>query len=149
MNTPVMDIKGILENLPHRYPFVLVDRVLELEPNVRILAQKNVTYNEPYFPGHFPVHPVMPGVLIMEALAQAAGLLSFKSMEASPDKNLVYYFVGIDNCRFKKPVVPGDVLMLDVQVERVSRGIWKYTAKALVDGNVVALADLMCTAREV
>ncbi|WP_370261450.1 3-hydroxyacyl-ACP dehydratase FabZ [Limnobacter sp.] len=149
MTTPLIDIKGILEQLPHRYPFVLVDRVLELEPNKRILAQKNVSYNEPFFPGHFPIHPVMPGVLIMEALAQAAGLLSFNSMETKPGENFVYYFVGIDNCRFKRPVVPGDVLMLDVQVERVSRGIWKYSAKALVDGNVAAQADLMCTAREV
>ncbi|NJM32565.1 MAG: 3-hydroxyacyl-ACP dehydratase FabZ [Limnobacter sp.] len=146
---PLIDIQGILEQLPHRYPFVLVDRVLELEPNQRILAQKNVSYNEPYFPGHFPIHPVMPGVLIMEALAQAAGILSFNSMEKTPGSNTVYYFVGIDNCRFKKPVVPGDVLMLDVSVQKVSRGIWKYHAQALVDGKVVALADLMCTAREV
>ena len=147
--TPVMDVKAILEQLPHRYPFVLVDRVLEIEPNVRILAQKNVSYNEPYFPGHFPIHPVMPGVLIMEALAQAAGLLSFNSMETKPSENFVYYFVGIDNARFKRPVVPGDVLMLDVRVNRVSRGIWKFNAQALVDGKVVAEGDLMCTAREV
>lgn len=149
MTTPLIDIKGILEQLPHRYPFVLVDKVLELEPGKRILAQKNVTYNEPFFPGHFPIHPVMPGVLIMEALAQAAGLLSFNSVEEKPGENSVYYFVGIDNCRFKKPVVPGDILMLDVTLERASRGIWKYSAKALVDGAVVALADLMCTARNV
>jgi 3-hydroxyacyl-[acyl-carrier-protein] dehydratase len=149
MNEPYLDIKGILEQLPHRYPFVLVDRVLELEPGKRILAQKNVSYNEPFFPGHFPIHPVMPGVLIMEALAQAAGILSFNSMDEKPGGNSVYYFVGIDNCRFKRPVVPGDVLMLDVEVEKISRGIWKYNAKALVDGKVAALANLMCTAREV
>lgn len=149
MNEPYLDIKGILEQLPHRYPFVLVDRVLELEPGKRILAQKNVSYNEPFFPGHFPIHPVMPGVLIVEALAQAAGILSFNSVEAKPGKNSVYFFVGIDNCRFKRPVVPGDVLHLDVCVNKVSRGIWMYGAKALVEGKVVASADLMCTAREV
>lgn len=149
MTTPLIDIKGILEQLPHRYPFVLVDRVLELEPNKRILAQKNVSYNEPFFPGHFPIHPVMPGVLIVEALAQAAGLLSFNSMEGGRSENSVYYFVGIDNCRFKRPVTPGDVLLLDVEVTKVSRGIGKYTAKALVDGKVVAEADLMCTIRDV
>jgi len=149
MTTPVLDIKAILEQLPHRYPFVLVDRVVELEPKKRILAQKNVSYNEPFFPGHFPIHPVMPGVLIMEALAQAAGLLSFNSMDDKPSDNSVFYFVGIDNCRFKRPVVPGDILMLDVEVRKVSRGIWMYVAKALVDGKVVAEADLMCTAREV
>ncbi|MFN4328152.1 MAG: 3-hydroxyacyl-ACP dehydratase FabZ [Limnobacter sp.] len=149
MTTPVLDIKAILEQLPHRYPFVLVDRVVELEPKKRILAQKNVSYNEPFFPGHFPIHPVMPGVLIIEALAQAAGLLSFNSMDDKPSDNSVFYFVGIDNCRFKRPVVPGDILMLDVEVRKVSRGIWMYVAKALVDGKVVAEADLMCTAREV
>lgn len=149
MTTPLIDIKGILEQLPHRYPFVLVDRVLELEPNKRILAQKNVSYNEPFFPGHFPIHPVMPGVLIVEALAQAAALLSFNSAEGARSENAVYYFVGIDNCRFKRPVTPGDVLMLDVEVLKVSRGIGKYTAKALVDGKVVAEAELMCTIREV
>lgn len=149
MSEPFLDIKGILEQLPHRYPFVLVDRVLELEPGKRVLAQKNVSYNEPFFPGHFPIHPVMPGVLIMEALAQAAGILSFNSMTDKPGGDSVYYFVGIDNCRFKRPVVPGDVLMLDVEVEKISRGIWKYNAKALVDGKVAALANLMCTARQV
>lgn len=149
MKKPVMEIKEILEQLPHRFPFVLVDRVLEIEPNVRILAQKNVTYNEPFFPGHFPIHPVMPGVLIMEALAQAAGLLSFNSMQEKPAENFVYYFVGIDNARFRRPVVPGDVLLLDVKVDRFSRGIWKFSAQALVDGKVAASGDLMCTAREV
>ncbi len=149
MSEPVLDIKGILQQLPHRYPFVLVDRVHLIEPNQRILAQKNVTYNEPFFPGHFPIHPVMPGVLIVEALAQAAGILSFNSMDKKPGNNSVYYFVGIDDCRFKRPVVPGDVLMLDVQVDKVSRGIWKYVTKALVDDKLVASANLMCTAREV
>ncbi|MCQ8896025.1 3-hydroxyacyl-ACP dehydratase FabZ [Limnobacter humi] len=149
MTTPVLDIKDILAQLPHRYPFVLVDKVLELEPGKRILAQKNVTYNEPFFPGHFPIHPVMPGVLIMEALAQAAGVLSFNSMDDKPSDKSVFYFVGIDNCRFKRPVVPGDVLMLDVSIRKISRGIWMYQAKAVVDGKVVAEADLMCTSREV
>lgn len=149
MSTPILNIKDILAQLPHRYPFVLVDKVLELEPGKRIVAQKNVTYNEPFFPGHFPIHPVMPGVLIIEALAQAAGVLSFNSMEAKPSERSVFYFVGIDDCRFKKPVVPGDVLMLHVEVLKVSRGIWKYAAKAMVDGTVAAECGLMCTAREV
>lgn len=149
MNEPLIDIKGILKQLPHRYPFVLVDKVLELEPGKRIVAQKNVTYNEPFFPGHFPIHPVMPGVLIMEALAQAAGVLSFNSMEGEPSENSIFLFVGIDNCRFKRPVVPGDVMMLEVEIKKVSRGIWMYAAQAKVDGKVVAQADLMCTSREV
>ncbi len=146
---PVLDIQGILEYLPHRYPFLLVDRVLEVEPNVGILAQKNVTMNEPFFPGHFPNYAVMPGVLILEALAQTAAILSFFTQGTKPDENSVYYFVGIDGARFKRPVVPGDVLMLDVKIVRVSRGIWKYKAEAKVDGVVVTEADLMCTVRNV
>ena len=144
-----MDIRAILEYLPHRYPFLLVDRVLECHPGSRIVALKNVTINEPFFPGHFPRHPVMPGVLIIEALAQAAALLSFKSMDSKPDGNTVYYFVGIDNARFKRPVTAGDQLILEATLGRTSRGIWKFSAQAKVDGKVVTEADLMCTARNV
>lgn len=144
-----MDIHEILEHLPHRYPFLLVDRVLEVEPGKSIHAYKNITMNEPYFVGHFPHHPVMPGVLIMEALAQAAGILSFKTMDSKPDDNSVFYFVGIDECRFKKPVMPGDQLHLHVEIERNMRGIWKYKAEARVDGQVVAEAKLMCAKRDI
>lgn len=148
MSEPKIDIKGILEILPHRYPFVLIDRVLELEPEVRVLTQKNVTFNEPFFSGHFPDHPVMPGVLIVEAMAQSAAVLASQTLEKTEGQR-VYYFVGIDNCRFKKLVVPGDVLKIEVKQNRVSRGIGKYSAEAAVDGKVVACADLMCTARDV
>ncbi|MDP3438735.1 MAG: 3-hydroxyacyl-ACP dehydratase FabZ [Azonexus sp.] len=144
-----MNIHEILEHLPHRYPFLLVDRVLEVVPGKSIHAYKNISMNEPYFVGHFPHHPVMPGVLIMEALAQAAGILSFKTMESKPDANSVFYFVGIDECRFKKPVMPGDQLHLHIQIQRQMRGIWKYIAEARVDGEVVAEAKLMCAKRDV
>jgi 3-hydroxyacyl-[acyl-carrier-protein] dehydratase len=144
-----MEIHGILEHLPHRYPFLLVDRVLEIEPGKSIHAFKNVTINEPFFVGHFPHHPVMPGVLIMEALAQAAGILSFKTMDSKPDANSVFYFVGIDGARFKKPVMPGDQLHLHVEILRQMRGIWKYKAEARVDGQVVAEAELMCAKRDI
>lgn len=140
-----MDIHEILEYLPHRYPFLLVDRVLELEEGKEITAVKNVTINEPFFPGHFTYHPVMPGVLVVEALAQAAAVLSFKTMKSKPSDDSVYYFAGIDNVRFKKPVSPGDQLILKVKIDRIMRGIWKYSAQALVDGAVVAEADLLCT----
>jgi 3-hydroxyacyl-[acyl-carrier-protein] dehydratase len=144
-----MDINKILEHLPHRYPFLLVDRVLEIVPGEKIQALKNVTINEPFFPGHYPHHPVMPGVLIIEAMAQAAALLSFKSMGSSTDDNSVYYFVGIDGARFKRPVVPGDQLILDVSILLTKRGIWKYSAKASVDGQIAAEAEIMCTVRNV
>ena len=144
-----MDIHEILEHLPHRYPFLLVDRVLEVVPGKSIHAYKNITMNEPYFVGHFPHHPVMPGVLIMEALAQAAGILSFRTMESKPDANSVFYFVGIDECRFKKPVMPGDQLHLHIQIQRQMRGIWKYIAEARVDGEIVAEAKLMCAKRDI
>ncbi len=141
-----LDIHRILTLLPHRYPILLVDRVLELEPRKRIKALKNVSINEPYFTGHFPARPVMPGVLILEALAQAAGLLTFSEEEHDP-ANSLYYFVGIDNARFKRPVEPGDQLILNVSFERNLRGIWKFSAFAEVDGVVVAEANLMCTVR--
>ncbi len=143
-----MDIDEILEYLPHRYPMLLVDRVLECEPGKRLLALKNVTINEPFFPGHFPHHPVMPGVLVIEALAQAAAILSFKTINAKPDDRSVYYFVGIDEARFKRPVVPGDSLLLDVTLERQVRGIWKFLGQARVGDSLVAEGKLMCTVRE-
>lgn len=139
-----MDIHEILEHLPHRYPFVLVDRVLSLELGKEIVAVKNVSVNEPYFPGHFPYHPVMPGVLIVEAMAQAAAILSFKTMDTKPSDDSVYYFAGIDSARFKKPVSPGDQLILKVKIDRILRGIWKYSGQALVDDVVVAEAEMMC-----
>ena len=147
MNT--MDIKEILDHLPHRYPFLLVDRVVDFEIGKSIHAYKNISINEQFFTGHFPHHPVMPGVLIMEALAQAAGILSFKTMGAKPDDDSVFYFVGIDNARFKKPVLPGDQLHLHVEIVRQMRGIWKYKVEARVDGEVAAQAELMCAQREV
>lgn len=143
-----MDIHQILEHLPHRYPFLLVDRVVDLVPGKSIHAYKNVTINEPFFVGHFPHHPVMPGVLIMEALAQAAGILSFKTMEEKPSPDTVFYFAGIDEARFKRPVMPGDRLDLHVEIERQMRGIWKYSAEARVDGQLAASAKLMCAKRD-
>ncbi|MFV5214749.1 3-hydroxyacyl-ACP dehydratase FabZ [Azonexus caeni] len=143
-----MDIHQILEHLPHRYPFLLVDRVVDLVPGKSIHAYKNVTINEPFFVGHFPHHPVMPGVLIMEALAQAAGILSFKTMEEKPSPDTVFYFAGIDDARFKRPVMPGDRLDLHVEIERQMRGIWKYVAEARVDGQLAASAKLMCAKRD-
>jgi len=138
-----------LQKLPHRYPFLLVDRVLELEKNVRIKALKNVTINEPFFSGHFPVRPVMPGVLMLEALAQAAALLSFESQETEPDDKTVVYLVGIDGARFKKPVGPGDQLILEAAIDRVKAGVYKYKTRATVDGAMVVEADMMCTMRRI
>ena len=144
-----MDIHEILDHLPHRYPFVLVDKVISMELGKEITAIKNVTINEPYFPGHFPYHPVMPGVLIVEALAQAAALLSFKTMDTKPTEDSVYYFAGIDNARFKKPVNPGDQIILHVKIDRILKGIWKYTGTATVDGEIVAEANMMCILKEI
>ena len=144
-----LDIHEILQHLPHRYPFLLVDRVIDFEPGKSIHAYKNVSINEPFFVGHFPHHPVMPGVLIMEALAQAAGILSFKTMGELPSDDSVFYFVGIDNARFKKPVSAGDQLHFHVEITRQMRGIWKYRAVAKVDDEIVAEADLMCAKRDI
>jgi 3-hydroxyacyl-[acyl-carrier-protein] dehydratase len=144
-----MDIREILEHLPHRYPMLLVDRVLECEPGKRILAIKNVTINEPFFTGHFPHHPVMPGVLVIEALAQAAAILSFRTLGTKPDDQSVYYFVGIDEARFKRPVVPGDQLLLEVTLERESRGLWKFAAQARVGDALAAEAKILCTLRSI
>ena len=144
IETNSMDIHEILEHLPHRYPFVLIDRVISMELGKEITALKNVTINEPFFPGHFPHHPVMPGVLIVEAMAQAAAVLSFKTMNAKPSDDSVYYFAGIDSARFKKPVSPGDQIILNVKIDRILKGIWKYIGVARVDGVVVAEAEMMC-----
>ena len=144
-----MNIHEILEHLPHRYPFILVDKVTKLELGKEITAIKNVTINEPFFPGHFPYHPVMPGVLIVEAMAQAAALLSFKTMDTKPNEDSVYYFAGIDNARFKKPVGPGDQIILNVKIDRILKGIWKYKGLATVDNEVVAEASMMCILKEI
>jgi len=144
-----MDIHKILNMLPHRYPFLMVDRVLELEKNVRIRALKNVTINEPFFQGHFPGRPVMPGVMMLEALAQAAALLAFETMGNAADENSVYYFVGIDGARFKRPVEPGDQLYLDVFMDRNKGGIYKFKARAMVGEELAVEAELMCTVRKV
>jgi len=144
-----LDIHEILSHLPHRYPFVLIDRVSDLKLNEEITAIKNVTINEPFFPGHFPYHPVMPGVLIVEAMAQAAAVLSFKTMNILPSEDSVYYFAGIDNVRFKKPVSPGDQLILNVKIDRVLKGIWKYKAQAKVDDQIVAEAEMMCILKNI
>ena len=144
-----LDIHEILNHLPHRYPFVLIDRVTDLKLNEEITAIKNVTINEPFFPGHFPYHPVMPGVLIVEAMAQAAAVLSFKTMNVLPSEDSVYYFAGIDNVRFKKPVSPGDQLILKVKIDRVLKGIWKYKAQAKVDDQIVAEAEMMCILKNI
>ena len=144
-----MDIHEILEYLPHRYPMRLVDRVLEVIPGERIVALKNVSFNEPFFPGHYPHHPVMPGVLVVEALAQAAAILSFKTMGGKSDDKSVYYFVGIDGARFKRPVSPGDQLVLEVSILKSKHSIWKYAARAKVNDQVAAEAELMCTLRSI
>lgn len=144
----VMEIEEVMQYLPHRYPFLLIDRVVEMELGKSITAIKNVTINEPFFPGHFPGAPVMPGVLILEALAQAAGILSFKTKGYTPEQIGVIYFAGIDGARFKKPVKPGDQLVLKAEIVREMRGIWKYTGRAEVDGVLAAEAELMATLRD-
>jgi 3-hydroxyacyl-[acyl-carrier-protein] dehydratase len=144
MSEPVrLDIQAIMQRLPHRFPFLLVDRVLECRPGESIRALKNVTFNEPYFPGHFPARPVMPGVMIIEALAQTAGILCFVTAGVIPDAQTPFYFVGIDKARFRKPVVPGDQLVLTAQLQRSLKGIWRFSTVALVDEHEVAHADMM------
>jgi 3-hydroxyacyl-[acyl-carrier-protein] dehydratase len=145
----MMDIHEILKLLPHRYPILLVDRVLEIDKGKSIKAIKNVTINEPYFTGHFPHRPVMPGVLMLEALAQAAALLAFDALDRKSDSNTVYYFAGIDNARFKRPVEPGDQLILDVVMVRMKAGIFKFQAKAMVGDELAAEADLTCAMRTI
>jgi len=145
----MMDVNEIRKYLPHRYPFLLVDRVVELVPGESIVAYKNVTVNEPFFNGHFPDHPVMPGVLVVEAMAQAAGILGFKTMDKTPQDGSIYYFVGADNLRFKRPVVPGDQLQLEASIMSEKRGIWKFSVKATVDGDIVSSATILCADRKV
>jgi 3-hydroxyacyl-[acyl-carrier-protein] dehydratase len=145
----LMDIHQIIKKLPHRYPFLLVDRVVEFEKDVRIKALKNVTINEPFFNGHFPNRPVMPGVLMLEALAQASALLSFSSEGEESDGSRLYYFAGIDGARFKRVVEPGDQLILESTITRKKAGIYKYSTRATVDGELAVEAELMCTVRAV
>jgi 3-hydroxyacyl-[acyl-carrier-protein] dehydratase len=145
----MMDIHEILKSLPHRYPILLVDRVLEMEAGKRIVALKNVTINEPFFMGHFPHRPVMPGVMMLEALAQASALLGFQTLGMTPDGNTVVYFVGIDNARFKRPVEPGDQLRLESEILRNKAGIFKFATRAMVGDELAAEAELMCTMRKV
>ena len=145
----MMDIHQILKSLPHRYPILLVDRVLEIEAGKSIKALKNVTINEPFFMGHFPHRPVMPGVLMLEAMAQAAALLSFSTMGVTPDDKTVYYFAGIDGARFKRPVEPGDQMIMDVSLLRMKAGIFKFKGVITVDEHIACEAELMCTMRRV
>jgi 3-hydroxyacyl-[acyl-carrier-protein] dehydratase len=144
-----MDINNILQHLPHRYPFLLIDRVTEFKAGESLVGYKNVTYNEPFFQGHFPERPVMPGVLLLEAMAQATGLLAFKTVERGARRESLYFLVGIDKARFKQPVEPGDQVVLRADLLRSKRGIWVFDCKASVDGNVVASAEIMCTERAV
>lgn len=140
-----MDIQAILEHLPHRYPFLLIDRVVQCEPGKSLTALKNVSFNEPYFQGHFPQQAVMPGVLILEAMAQATGVLAFKTNNG---RDNIYYLVGIDSARFKQTVVPGDQLVIEVEFKQAVRNVWKVDARAKVDGKVVASAELMCAEKD-
>ncbi|RKZ88242.1 MAG: 3-hydroxyacyl-[acyl-carrier-protein] dehydratase FabZ [Candidatus Parabeggiatoa sp. nov. 1] len=144
-----MDIHQIFQHLHHRYPFLLIDRVLDYTAGESLVAIKNVTYNEPFFQGHFPQRPVMPGVLLIEVMAQATGILSFKTAEVQPDDNSLYYLVGVDNARFKQPVEPGDQLLVEVKLVRITRGVWKYAATIKVDDKLVASSDLMCMKRDI
>ena len=145
----MMDIHEILRQLPHRYPILLVDRVLDVQKGVSIRALKNVTINEPFFTGHFPHRPVMPGVLMLEAMAQAAALLAFETLGVTPDDKTVYYFAGIDAARFKRPVEPGDQMVMEVTLDRMKAGIFKFKGRTLVDGELACEAELMCTMRTI
>jgi 3-hydroxyacyl-[acyl-carrier-protein] dehydratase len=144
-----MEIHQIFQYLPQRYPFLLIDRVVDYTLGESLVAIKNVTINEPFFQGHFPNRPIMPGVLLIEAMAQGTGILAFKTGAAQPDKNSLYYLVGVDNARFKHPVEPGDQLIIEVKLIRATRGVWKYSATTKVDNKLVASADLMCMKREI
>lgn len=144
-----MDINKVLRLLPHRYPFLLIDRVLECEKNKRLLAIKNITYNEPFFNGHFPIKPVMPGVLIIEAMAQATGLLAMESNPESVSETSVYLFAGIDKARFKRQVEPGDQVLIEVMQKKIKRGVGLFSGTAKVDGEIAATADIMCAARDI
>jgi 3-hydroxyacyl-[acyl-carrier-protein] dehydratase len=144
-----MDINDILRHLPHRYPFLLIDRVIEFNKGESLTGVKNVSYNEPFFQGHFPQRPVMPGVLILEAMAQATGLLAFRTLENTADRNTLYFLVGMDRVRFKRPVEPGDQLLLSARLLKRKRGIWMFDCDARVDGAIAASAEIMCTERDI
>jgi 3-hydroxyacyl-[acyl-carrier-protein] dehydratase len=144
-----MDIQQILQHLPHRYPFLMIDRVTEFKAGESLVGYKNVTYNEPFFMGHFPERPVMPGVLILEAMAQATGLLAFRTVERGAKRESLYFLVGIDKARFKRPVEPGDQLILSAKLVRARRGIWVFDCESSVDGQVVATAQIMCTEQDI
>ena len=144
-----MDINDILRHLPHRYPFLLIDRVIEFNKGESLTGIKNVTYNEPFFQGHFPQRPVMPGVLILEAMAQATGLLAFRTLENTADRDTLYFLVGMDRVRFKRPVEPGDQLLLSARLLKTKRGIWMFDCDARVDGALAASAEIMCTERDI
>lgn len=145
----MFDINEILKLLPHRYPFLLVDRVLSIEEGGNVLtALKNVTFNEPYFPGHFPGLPTMPGVIMLEAMAQACGILAVQKSGVRKDSGFILYFAGIDECRFKRPVVPGDQLKFRVELEKQKRDLWKFKAQATVDGELACSADMMCVLKD-
>ena len=144
-----IDINEIMRRIPHRYPILLVDRVLELKKGVSIKALKNVSINEHYFSGHFPKRPVMPGVLMIEALAQAAAILGFETLDLKTNENSLFYFAGIDGARFKRPVEPGDQLLLDVTLDRMKSGVFKFKARATVDGELAVEADFLCTVRDI
>jgi len=148
-NAPDMDVYEVMKHLPHRYPFLLIDRVLEVVPGESVVAIKNVTINEPFFPGHFPQRPVMPGVMIMEAMAQASGMLAYRTDPTLEEPGSLYFFVGMDKVRFKRQVEPGDQLRFEVDLVRTKRSIWMFSGKALVDGQVAASGDLMMTVRVV
>jgi 3-hydroxyacyl-[acyl-carrier-protein] dehydratase len=145
----MMDIHEILTKLPHRYPFLLIDRVTEVEKGKRLLAIKNVTINEPYFVGHFPIRPVMPGVLMLEAMAQAAALLAFESLGQMPDRQTIYYLAALDAARFKRPVEPGDQLVIEALLNRMKAGVFKFSCTGRVDGDVAVECDLTCTMRKI
>ena len=149
MSETVMDVRQIMEFLPHRYPFLLVDRVIEIDGAERLVGIKNVSINEHFFSGHFPVKPVMPGVLIVEALAQSTGLLAMMAQPEELRKSLIYYLVGIDKVRFKRVVEPGDQLRLEVEFVKQKRSIWVFDTRATVDGQLAASAQIMCTPREI
>jgi len=148
-NAPDMDVYEVMKHLPHRYPFLLIDRVLEVVPGESVVAIKNVTINEPFFPGHFPQRPVMPGVMIMEAMAQASGMLAYRTDPSLEEPGSLYLFVGMDKVRFKRQVEPGDQLRFEVNLVRTKRGMWMFSGKALVDGQVAAIGDLIMTVRVV
>ena len=142
------DVRRVMEFLPHRYPFLMIDRIVEFVEGERLVALKNVTYNEPFFTGHFPHNPIMPGVMILEALAQATGLLSMKTLDAQGKSFGEYYLVGVDNARFKRSVVPGDQLMLEAVFKKNRRNIWSFNVQATVDDQLIVTADIMCASKE-